>query len=127
MTVVDEALLLQQKLFKLAKPAKRTRKAVWKWYLTSYSNIEQFRGNSLVDLVGEDIVALRTAGEEDTVSNILSKYFAYFFLVSFASAIHFTVSSAQNFRHRRRVTLYRTKASRLVKCNSLPKSVLVKL
>ena len=97
LTDVDEALLLQQKLFKLAKPAGRTRKAVWKWYLTSYSDIQQFLGNSLVDLVGEDIVALRTAGEEDTVSNILSRYFAYFFLVSFASAIHSTISGAQNF------------------------------
>jgi hypothetical protein len=108
----------------LAKLAELTGKAVWKWYLTSYSDIQQFLGNSLVDLVGEDIVALRTAGEEDTVSNILSRYFAYFFLVIFASAVNSTVSSVQNF-HIEKVTLHRTKASRLVKCNSLPKSVLV--
>jgi hypothetical protein len=97
LTDVNEELLLQENIFKLAKPAERTRKAVWKWYLTSYSNIQQFLGNSLADLVGEDIVALRTAGEEDTVSNILNRYFGYFFLVSSASAMNPTVSAVQNF------------------------------
>jgi hypothetical protein len=76
--MTDEALLLQHKLFELPKPAERTRKAVWKWYISA----RQFSENSQVELIRDDVVTIRAPAEEDRVSKLLSRRFPFFFLVS---------------------------------------------